>query len=873
MKRPFTLLLDFFRMGLAGAALMIFMSGLASSQGAAPFRLSLDREAGESTETPGINIINVVYTFSFGQPVGKGDIEHISLKANNVDISKLLVSPRRLEHVDASTLRVAIPLPEIMEAGAAFSSDGASIQFDCTVKLKGSPPLQASSAYNFVEQKEVSPPSQPPLEPTKPSGKKSPISTDIDVTNKKPQEIIPKSELEEGIPPKGPDEISVAITGPITDDIENRIYRYLGALRIDFLLKVDRLDQVIPAIAQVSKTTKKRIKYLVIAGHGSPDPNQAGFGIGGWLFGLDRVDVPSIEKDYSNEIRNKKEKMRALADLTMKIDLARGKLDPLDQISEESQNPELAKLLAQKKALDGEIAVVKNKLKRLHTVLSDIDDVWGVMADQSVIVLFNCYSGMQEHVVFAEAIGSVLFGERNGTVIISEKTIGIGEIPEYEKTNNPNTWFWQNLTTSIFQAVGYVTEGYWKKPGEAILWFDYEAKPIEGQIYKPIPKILDVDFEPPVMVLNVPERVEVQPQVAKFHNSGTVVLDCGSKSDPSKCVIDPQGKEGRLVEATIKASDQKGRKGEGEVFLWVKGGNVEIELSKESPPPGEVITAIARLVRGEMPPESSWIWRAEGGLTLASENYKQAIQVQVNGPGTLTVMLYGLGPFGKERVYAQSRATITPGKDRKQFKQCFNPIGADPSLIVCVEYSYIPEKQTAAGTAGCIIDGTVKISKQGGPQAFEIEYKNGVMDGQYVVYGDTGQPGIKGNFKNGLEEGRWTWWYANGNKMNEIDFSNGKVNGSILSWYENGLKQSQGKCSQGRKVGTWSHWSEDGRLLSDTVYTEYDRTETSYDGDKKHTSTERGTWGSGSPDTLAGTAESFLAIPEGCSKGYFNKKQ
>jgi hypothetical protein len=334
--------------------------------------------------------------------------------------------------------------------------------------------------------------------------------------------------------------------------------------------------------------------------------------------------------------------------------------------------------------------------------------------------------------------------------------------------------------------------------------------------------------------------------------------------------VDTTGREDQIVEAKVTARDSLGRTGEGLALLWVPAGRVEIQLSPAGPAPGEVATASVRLLRGEMPEESSWVWRSEGGLSLVSENYKNSIQVKVDSPGKLAVFLHGLGPFGKQKTYAQGSLAVAPGAGKKTFQGCFNPPGVAEGILSCSEYAYTPERRTETGVAGCKVDGPVRLYQKDGPKFCDMQYRGGLLDGPYTLYMTDGRPSVKGSFKGGLRDGTWTWWYESGNRSHECQFREEKFNGAISSWHENGGKQYVGSCRDGLAAGTWQWWREDGSLQKDVTYSEDHYVVTRHDGKESRTETESGTDGCWRPEDGLEFMQRLMMVPEGCTPFRFN---
>ncbi len=119
-------------------------------------------------------------------------------------------------------------------------------------------------------------------------------------------------------------------------------------------------------------------------------------------------------------------------------------------------------------------------------------------------------------------------------------------------------------------------------------------------------------------------------------------------------------------------------------------------------------------------------------------------------------------------------------------------------------------------------------------------------DGQYMVYYDKLMHNLflKGNIVNGVKDGIWTWYYNTGIKQKEVQYlsgvehgtyisyyPNGQMNlsmvfnmglkdGLITKWYRSGVKCMEGITSKNTPIGIWNKWDENGILTSTTNYSE-----------------------------------------------------
>ncbi len=82
-------------------------------------------------------------------------------------------------------------------------------------------------------------------------------------------------------------------------------------------------------------------------------------------------------------------------------------------------------------------------------------------------------------------------------------------------------------------------------------------------------------------------------------------------------------------------------------------------------------------------------------------------------------------------------------------------------------------------------------------------------------------------YKNGKKEiertgtyldSKETGWFENGKKKYEINFKDGKVNGLFTRWYENGNKKEEGTFKDFIKEGNWISFYENGQKKMEGPY-------------------------------------------------------
>jgi tetratricopeptide (TPR) repeat protein len=89
--------------------------------------------------------------------------------------------------------------------------------------------------------------------------------------------------------------------------------------------------------------------------------------------------------------------------------------------------------------------------------------------------------------------------------------------------------------------------------------------------------------------------------------------------------------------------------------------------------------------------------------------------------------------------------------------------------------------------------------------------------GSFVEYFDNGKIKGKGDFKNGLLEGQRIMYYENGQIMMVSIYSIGLNNGKSTEFYENGKVKQEGDLKNGLEEGIWNLYYENG--TKKTIFT------------------------------------------------------
>ena len=99
-------------------------------------------------------------------------------------------------------------------------------------------------------------------------------------------------------------------------------------------------------------------------------------------------------------------------------------------------------------------------------------------------------------------------------------------------------------------------------------------------------------------------------------------------------------------------------------------------------------------------------------------------------------------------------------------------------------------------------------------------YINNQYNGPYQSFFENGAPKQFGTFKNGQFEGELKSYYdePSGQLKEEIQLINGIENGAVKQYYSNGQLQSEGSYAEGLKAGPFKEYYENGNIAADGNY-------------------------------------------------------
>lgn len=95
------------------------------------------------------------------------------------------------------------------------------------------------------------------------------------------------------------------------------------------------------------------------------------------------------------------------------------------------------------------------------------------------------------------------------------------------------------------------------------------------------------------------------------------------------------------------------------------------------------------------------------------------------------------------------------------------------------------------------------------------EYKNGLPEGEVIIYDDKGTIIRRIFVKDGEKHGDEIYYWPTKPSQPKliIQWDNGQVHGTVKTWYENGTPESSREMSRNLKQGTLTGWYKDGQLM------------------------------------------------------------
>ena len=112
-------------------------------------------------------------------------------------------------------------------------------------------------------------------------------------------------------------------------------------------------------------------------------------------------------------------------------------------------------------------------------------------------------------------------------------------------------------------------------------------------------------------------------------------------------------------------------------------------------------------------------------------------------------------------------------------------------------------------------NGLFQMYTEDGVLIDNANFKDGERDGvTEQFYNDTGKLRVSVNYKNGVLEGEFKAYYPNGNLQGEVNYVNGEMNGDFKEYHENKKIRLSGSYKNSLQEGEWKSYLEDGTLES-----------------------------------------------------------
>lgn len=110
--------------------------------------------------------------------------------------------------------------------------------------------------------------------------------------------------------------------------------------------------------------------------------------------------------------------------------------------------------------------------------------------------------------------------------------------------------------------------------------------------------------------------------------------------------------------------------------------------------------------------------------------------------------------------------------------------------------------------------GTHKEFYDNGNIRISMQVRDGVKEGEVVLYFENGKKKEVRSYKEGNKSGKWITWNKEGNKSALAFYDNNKKDSTWYIWDENGTKRFEMYYKEGKKSGTWKMWNEEGELIN-----------------------------------------------------------
>lgn len=98
------------------------------------------------------------------------------------------------------------------------------------------------------------------------------------------------------------------------------------------------------------------------------------------------------------------------------------------------------------------------------------------------------------------------------------------------------------------------------------------------------------------------------------------------------------------------------------------------------------------------------------------------------------------------------------------------------------------------------------------------KYSNGVPDGEWKVFYESGKTAHEMSYKKGKKEGVVKEYNDDGRLIFEITYVNGVENGLSILYYTSGKLREKGAYKNGERDGKWINYNEDGTVAEEKIF-------------------------------------------------------
>ena len=111
----------------------------------------------------------------------------------------------------------------------------------------------------------------------------------------------------------------------------------------------------------------------------------------------------------------------------------------------------------------------------------------------------------------------------------------------------------------------------------------------------------------------------------------------------------------------------------------------------------------------------------------------------------------------------------------------------------------------------------------------EYDVVNGMKQGDFLLYYESGKMEIKGHLDHNKNVGHWQYFYESGQVESEGLFVNNLPDG-IWKWYNrSGTLREEGSYKNGQRFGTWRQYDETGNITKEKEFPGNDSTKVEED--------------------------------------------